>query len=183
MPGSGRARWGWYRLDDGTARELVELSGVGPGSLTLDLGAGDGAITRHLVSTGARVIAFETHADRATVLRSQFHPTAVKVVRADVGDLRLPTRPFQVVANPPFGITSAIIRRLTSRHSQLIRADLVVPVAVAERWAALLMRDESRWSLTIDHRLPRSAFTPRPRIDCCVATIRSRPTLSRRGAR
>jgi 23S rRNA (adenine-N6)-dimethyltransferase len=145
----------------------VSASGVREGDLVLDLGAGDGAITRHLVATGARVIAFELHPERITQLRRRFPET--RVVRADVTDLRLPTRPFAVVANPPFDGVSAVLARLTHRHSRLERADLVVPVSVAHRWSARL--DRTPWLLTAHRRLPRSAFRPPPRIDCCVIRI------------
>ena len=136
----------------------------------LDLGAGDGAITRHLVASGARVIAFELHADRVALLRERFPGT--RVVRADITDLRLPRQPFVVVANPPFEGISALLVRLTHRHSRLVRADLVVPISVAARWTEQL--DRSDWRLTVERRLPRSAFRPPPRIDCCVARIERR---------
>ena len=177
-----RARWGWHRLADGFARELVAGSGVGRGALVLDLGAGDGAITRHLVASGARVIAFELHPARAAALRATFGPRSVqvgsvqvgsvKVVRADVADLRLPTRDFHVVANPPFAVLSPVLRRLTHRHSRLVRADVVVPVAVAARWFDVL--DGSPWRTAVAARLPRSAFEPRPTVDCCVMVISRR---------
>lgn len=167
-----RARWGWHRLADGFARELVAGSGVGRGALVLDLGAGDGAITRHLVAAGARVIAFELHPERAATLRATFPERTVKVVRADVADLRLPTRDFHVVANPPFAVISPVLRRLTHRHSRLVRADIVVPVSVAARWLDLL--DRSSWRIAVTARLPRSAFDPRPPVDCCVIAVSRR---------
>ena len=140
----------------------------------LDLGAGDGAITRHLVASGARVVAFELHPDRVATLRTRFPDT--RVVRADVTDLRLPRRPFVVVANPPFDGLSAVLARLTHRHSLLARADLVVPASVAAKWADRLVG--TGWRLTVQRRLPRSAFHPAPRIDCCVARIE--PAATRR---
>ena len=133
----------------------------------LDLGAGDGAITYHLVASGARVIAFELHPERIDQLRRRFPET--RVVRADVTDLRLPRQPFVVVANPPFEGVSAVLARLTHRHSRLVRADLVTPVSVAARWSE--RPDRSAWRLTMDRRLPRSAFRPPPRVDCCVVRI------------
>lgn len=170
MSGNSRARWGWYRLAEPFARDLVERSDVGSGDLVLDLGAGDGALTGHLARTGARVIAFELHPERADTLRQRFDScSTVKVVRADVSDLRLPSRPFRVVANPPFAVASAALARLTSRASRLEQADLILPVDVAARWAERLA--PTGWSLTVASRLPRSAFTPRPRVDCCVARI------------
>jgi len=171
---AGRARnWSWNRLADRAARQLVEDSEVAPGDLVLELGAGDGAITRHLVRHGARVVAFELHPERAEQLRRQFGDD-VKVVRADVRDLRLPTRPFTVVANPPFSGIQAVLVRLTHRSSRLERADLLVPRSVCNQWSTRLTRRSSSWSITDRRPVPRSAFTPRPRIDVVHMTIRRR---------
>ena len=171
-----RVDWGWYRLADHVAKSLVDAARVGEGDLVLDLGAGDGIITRRLAETGARVIAFELHPERAATLRRWAAESHVKVVRADVRDLRLPSRPFRVVANPPFDGISAILVRLTSGSSRLQRADLVVPRSVALVWQRRLARPRSAWLVTTTAPIPRSAFTPRPRIDTCVMTIeRHRP--------
>ena len=171
MSGRSRARWGWHRLTDPFAAQVAAASGVGRGDLVLDLGAGDGAITRHLVGSGAQVIAFELHPARVAELRARF-PQA-RVVRTDITDLRLPRRPFVVVANPPFDGVSAVLTRLTHRHSRLTRADLVVPVSVAARWSDRLAT--GTWQLTLRHRLPRTAFVPPPRVDCCAVRIERRP--------
>jgi 23S rRNA (adenine-N6)-dimethyltransferase len=177
----GRPRWSWYRLAEPFAATLVRSSGVRGGDLVLDLGAGDGAITRHLVTSGARTIAFELHPARARHLRRSFAADDVVVVRADVRDLRLPTRPFRVVANPPFDGVSAVLVRLTSRGSRMTRADLIVPRSVATAWHRRLLRRSSDWHVIGTEPLPRSAFTPRPRIDCCVMVIeRRRPGRSGR---
>ena len=89
----------------------------------LDVGAGGGVLTAHLLRAGARVIAIELHDRRVAQLRERFADCDVTVVRADASDLRLPARPFKVVANPPFGVTTALLRRLTARSSRLERAE------------------------------------------------------------
>ncbi len=52
-------------------------------------------------------------------------------MRADLATLRLPRRPFVVVANPPFALAADVIRSLTASGSRLQRATLVVPVHTA----------------------------------------------------
>ncbi|MGI8792911.1 MAG: rRNA adenine N-6-methyltransferase family protein [Acidimicrobiales bacterium] len=130
----------------------------------LDLGAGDGAITLALVAAGARVIAFELHPERAARLRRCVTDDDVKVVVADVADLRLPTRPFHVVSNPPFNATQAILRRLTSPGSRLVQASMVVPAHVARRWSSGRAPGSARWqqqfAVSMARRLPAAAFRP-----------------------
>ena len=83
MPAAGRTRraWGWHRLDDDWAARVVAAAGVRPGELVLDIGAGEGALTAHLVRAGARVIAVELNAGRARMLRERF--PGVRVLCAD----------------------------------------------------------------------------------------------------
>lgn len=159
-----RTHWGWHQLTDRWAAHIVADAGIGPGDLVLDIGAGHGALTQRLVEHGARVIAFELNVPRAAELRRRFGACDVKVVVADALDLRLPTRRFRVVANPPFAASTAILRRLVAPGSRLVRADLVVPWHAAERWTSARAPGLGRWGGQFTIRrgrpLPRSAFSP-----------------------
>ncbi len=177
MPG-GPTRWGWHRLTDETARSIVAGARITRGDLVLDIGAGTGALTAALVATGARVVAFELHPARARVLRTRFAPSEVKVVVADATDLRLPRRPFHVVANPPFAITTGLVSRLVAPGSRLLRADLVLSRWAAVRWSRPDAPGARRWSVDFDARvtrtLPRAAFVPPPPSDTAVLRIERR---------
>lgn len=188
MVSGKRARWGWHQLDRRWAEQLVADAGIGPGHLVVDIGAGVGALTRPLVEHGARVIAVELHPDRARSLRDRFIDFDVHVVRADAGDLRLPRRPFRVVANPPFSVTVSVLRRLVAPGSRLVRADVVVPWHMASRWASGSGPGWNRWSRTFEVGLgrpvPRSAFRPPPPSGVAILTINRRQSASeRRSAR
>jgi 23S rRNA (adenine-N6)-dimethyltransferase len=166
VPGAGRQRWGWHQLAAPAARRLVDGAAICPGDLVVDIGAGTGALTAPLVAAGARVVAVELHPGRAQVLRERFAGDPVTVVRTDAADLRLPRRPFRVVANPPFAVTTAIVKRLLSPGSRLVTADLVVPRGVGRRWTDRRAPGSGRWHRTFSARIaatvPGSAFNPRP---------------------
>jgi 23S rRNA (adenine-N6)-dimethyltransferase len=170
-----RGRWGWHRLDSRWIAGLIGAAGIRPGDLVLDVGAGDGRITAQLLDHGASVIAVELHAGRAAALRSRFRARDVIVVRADASDLRLPRRPFKVVANPPFGITTALLRRLTHPSSRLESASLVVPAWAAARWAAGRgvggMTSRHLFGFTHGGSVPAKAFRPAPRTDAGILLI------------
>ena len=170
-------RWGWHQLDADWARRLVAASGVGRGDLVLDIGAGLGALTLPLIASGAQVIAVEAHPTRAARLRARFGPRVVVVV-ADASDLRLPRRPFHVVANPPFAITSTLLRRLVHPGSRLRSAHLVLHEPAARRWASPRAPAAARWqrsfTVTLGPPVPRTAFQPPPSVSTRVLMLRRR---------
>lgn len=175
--GSRRA-WGWHPLTDDWAARVVAESGVRAGELVLDVGAGHGALTAQLVAAGARVIAVELHPGRVAALRARFVDAPVSVVAVDATELRLPGRPFRVVASPPYGISSALLRLLLSPHSRLVAADVVLQHAVVrrhvDRWRTDNTRAARRWELRAGRPLPRRAFRPPPQVDSTVLVIRRR---------
>jgi len=185
VPEGGNVRWGWHRLGDRWAGRLVADADIVPGELVLDIGAGDGAITAPLVATGARVVAVEMHPRRLAVLRQRFADAPVSVVRADAADLRLPRRPFRVVACPPYAITSALLRRLLAAGSNMAAADLILQHAAARRWADGDAPGAGRWrhdfTATLGPRVPRAAFTPRPPVDTTTLVLRRVPFGGSRG--
>jgi 23S rRNA (adenine-N6)-dimethyltransferase len=176
VSGKPRTPWGWHRLADRWAGKLVAEAGIGPGDLVLDIGAGTGALTERLVARGAHVVAVELHRGRVRVLRDRFRNRPVTVVHADATDLRLPRRPFRVVANPPFAAVSPILKRLVSPGSRLMAADLVVPEHIARRWADGRAPGTHRWgrvhAASIGRTLPRSAFDPPSTVRTVVLRIR-----------
>lgn len=170
---STRRSWGWHPLQPEWAERVVDAVELGRRPV-LDVGAGNGALTEPLVRRGARVIAVELNRDRAASLRDRFGGDDVTVVRADVAALRWPRKPFQVVASPPYNLTTQLVRRLLSLP-QLYSADLVLQRAAARRLAERPVgRYAHAYTLELGMHVPRKAFNPPPKVDSVVLRIRPR---------
>ena len=70
-----------FVADPNTVRRIARLSGAGPGSDVLEIGAGLGSLTLALAETGARVVAVETDRRLVPVLRSVVAEAGVETHR------------------------------------------------------------------------------------------------------
>lgn len=153
------------------AAALVTDSGVGPGELVVDIGAGSGALTRPLVEAGARVVAVERDPSLAQGLRARFGRD-VSVVVADAFEWRVPAEPFAVVANMPFAGSGAILSRLL--RGPVTHADVIVEWGFAQKHAAIWPTTlkgtywRAFYEMEIVRRLDRTAFSPPPSVDAAV---------------
>jgi 23S rRNA (adenine-N6)-dimethyltransferase len=156
--------------------------------LVIEIGAGDGALTQALVDAGCRVIAIEKDARLYRALRSRFiGRTNVECHHADALTWPLPRAPYAVVANLPFGITSAVVRRLLSARTPPEQAWLVVQGEAAEKFAgrprttAFSLLHAPWFALDVPMRLSRDAFEPRPRVSAALLHVarRTQPLLTR----
>jgi 23S rRNA (adenine-N6)-dimethyltransferase len=171
---AGPRPWGWHQLKPQWADALVAEARIPRGAVVLDIGAGTGAIVRPLLLAGARVIAVEAHPGRAALLRDRFGGDLV-VVKADAADLRLPKKPYYVVASPPFGVSTRLLRRLLQPGSRLLSARLILQDQVVRRWAAPDAPGAARWAkdfeASVGRRIPRRAFIPPPRVHARILAI------------
>lgn len=155
-------------------RRVAEL--VPPGAV-LELGAGDGALTRLLAGRPWPVTAVELDPDRVAGLRRELG-AAVRVRHADM--LRYPLHgEHHVVSNVPFGITTALLRRLLAAPGWS-SAVLLVQWEVARKRAAVggtTLLTASWWpwyDFALAGRVPAASFRPRPSVDGGLLVVRRR---------
>lgn len=175
-------------LQQDRAERLVEAADLRSGELVLEVGAGSGAITSALARRNVDVIALELDPVWARKLAEAIRSggvSRIRVVQADALTFPLPTRPFRVMGNLPFGATTAILRRLLDDpRTPLQRVDLVVQLEVAKKRAAIPPQTllgtawAPWWEFHMGDRIPAAAFKPMPQVDGCHLVVSRRaPSL------
>lgn len=187
---AARGRGGHARLADGQhllrsprlAAEIVAAAGVARSDLVFEVGAGTGRLTAPLAAAAGRVVAVELDPLLADGLRRRFRgEPRVTVIEGDALLVPLPVAPHRVAGNVPFGISTAILRRILDDPGSLcVAADLVVQDGLARKRCAvrpctmLSLSWLPWWRLSIERLLPAGAFEPRPAVDAAILAARRR---------
>lgn len=185
-------------LIDQTALQLVvEAADLHPDDVALEIGPGLGSLTRYLAHYSRRVVAVELDETLLPPLREALTSyTNVTIVHGDILALdpaRLMAEPgnpatdgrlvrYQVVANIPYYITSAVIRHLLEAGARPAGLTLTVQREVAERITAepgemslLALSVQVYGQPYIAARIPASAFYPPPKVDSAVIRVHLHP--------
>ncbi len=158
-----------------TIDRIVRLVRATDGPI-LEIGAGDGAITRQLATLGRDVRAVDLDEHRVHRLRRRL--PSVSVVHGDA--LRVPLDRPVVVGNLPFHLTTPILRRLLT-DGRWADAVLLTQWEVARKRAGvggrtMLTAQTVPWfDFTLHGRVPADAFRPKPGVDGGLLTISRRP--------
>jgi 16S rRNA (adenine1518-N6/adenine1519-N6)-dimethyltransferase len=184
-----RRRLGQHFLADRrVAERIVGLLGEQPPRV-LEIGPGRGALTELLLARFERVLALELDPALASALGERFAGSALELCVADA--LHDPIDPllagearWQVAANLPYSVGSAIVRRLLPRHDLIERMVVMLQREVAERLVAepgdrhhgLLALERAAWAeAEIIFHVGPGAFRPRPRVVSSVLVLELRP--------
>jgi 23S rRNA (adenine-N6)-dimethyltransferase len=176
-----------YLRSPEAARQFLAAVRLPPDGLCLEVGAAEGILTTRLAAMTGEVIAYEIDkhlADRLTA-RVAARPN-VRVVTGDFLAARPPSRPFQVVGNAPFSLTSPIIDWCL-RAPRLTVATLITQLEYARkrtggygRWSQLTVSTWPRVRWELRGTIPRTEFRPVPRVDAGILRLerRAEPLIS-----
>ncbi len=163
--------------------KIVQAANITADSCVLEIGPGLGSLTRYLAASAGRVTAVELDPKLVDILQTELVDLPnVKVIHGDILDVPLDqldlSDGYVVVANIPYYITSAIIRRLLEVPVKPQRILLTIQREVADRVCAV-PGDMSLLSLSVQVygspkkvlTIPAEAFYPAPTVDSAVLLI------------
>ncbi len=152
----------------------------------IEIGAGHGEMTRHLLAAGGPVTAVELDPGLVSGLRRlarefpQLTVVSGDILKTDLAALASGRR-IRLYGNLPFYITSPILHHLFAYASLIDEMHFVIQTEVAERLAAEpSTRDYGYLSVVTQFyarpelvfEIPREAFTPPPEVTSALVTLR-----------
>ena len=178
---------------------IVEAGRLNSGDTVLEIGPGTGALTEKLLETGAKVVAVEKDDNLYENLKIKFqneiNSGKLILIHDDILNFEIENfklkialpdgrqENYKVVANIPYNITGAILKKFLSAECQPKRMVLLVQKEVAERIVGGRGRQaftkESILSISVKvYGRPRyvetvkaGSFAPAPKVDSAIITV------------
>lgn len=176
----GRHEHGQNFLSDRKTIERITDLVRGTAGPILEIGPGDGALTRPLLSLGRPVHGIEIDPRLARRLEAEVRGKAT-ISHGDFLAHQIPSSPHVLVGNLPFHQTTAILRHILHAPGWT-DAVLLVQWEVARRragvgGASMMTAQWTPWfDFTLHGRVPARAFSPAPGVDGGLITIRRCPS-------
>jgi 16S rRNA (adenine1518-N6/adenine1519-N6)-dimethyltransferase len=175
------ARLGQHFLfDPSILNRIADAAVGGPAERVLEIGPGQGTLTRALAARSAEVVAIEADRRLAAALMATCGPN-VRIVAGDALEVPWPATDV-VCGNIPYQITSPLIDRAL-RPPRPARIVFLVQREVADRlaaapgaraWGALSAGVQLVATVERLFRVPAGAFRPRPRVDSALVRLTPR---------
>ena len=182
-----------FLIKRGIVDEIVYAAELMPGEPVLEVGPGIGTLTQGLAQSGADVTAIELDSRLLDVLDTTLASyDNVRIVHGDVLKLDVPTimnhKPFKVVANLPYYITTPIIMSLLESKLPIERLVVMVQKEVALRMVAKPgTKDYGALSVAVQYYtepdivldVPPNSFLPAPAVTSSVirCVLRDKPPV------
>lgn len=168
---------------------IIEEAKIQNSELILEIGPGQGALTEKLLKTGGQIIAVEKDRELCDFLKQKFQSEIankqLEIIEHDILEFeitekleQLQKENYKLIANIPYYITGAIIRKFLEASKSPNKMVLLIQKEVAERIITQNQK-ESILSLSVKaYGTPRvskivkaGSFSPRPKVDSAIFVI------------
>lgn len=178
-----------FLIEPGILDTIVRAAGVTEEDCVLEIGPGIGTMTQYLAEKAGKVIAVEIDKALIPILADTLSAyNNVTVINEDILKLDINRlaeeqnggKPFKVVANLPYYITTPIIMQLFESHVPLSSITIMVQTEVAERMqVGPGTKDYGALSLAVQYysrpeivtHVPPTCFMPRPNVGSTVIKL------------
>ncbi|HEX7017242.1 MAG TPA: 16S rRNA (adenine(1518)-N(6)/adenine(1519)-N(6))-dimethyltransferase RsmA [Cyclobacteriaceae bacterium] len=173
-----------FLRDDNIARKIVRSLRVVPSATVLEVGAGTGVLTRHLLELpGIELFVIEVDRESVSFLREHFPALGQRLIEGDFlkADLdAIIPGPFSIIGNFPYNISSQIFFRVLEYRDRVGEVVGMIQREVAERLAAphgsktygiLSVLLQTFYHVEVLFKVPPGVFFPPPRVTSAVVRL------------
>ncbi|QSQ08542.1 Ribosomal RNA small subunit methyltransferase A [Koleobacter methoxysyntrophicus] len=183
-----------FLADENILNKIINSAMLVPGDRVLEIGAGIGTLTREISSRAEKVVAVEIDKDLIPILEENLKGREnIQIINGDILKLNLRElekiyfggKPFKVIANLPYYITTPIIMTLLEEGLNLQLMVFTLQKEVAERltaspgtkaYGALTVAVNYYCHCEIISTVSRNVFFPKPGVDSAIIRLKMRQT-------
>lgn len=187
-----------FLIDKNVLNKIVSASELNENSCVLEIGPGAGTLTRRLAETGARCTAVEIDKALLPILGEtlagfdNFNLINSDILKVDLKKLikdEFDNKPFHVIANLPYYITTPIIMQILESRLPVVSMTLMVQREVADRMCATCgSKEYGALSVAVQYytiptvicRAEPHCFIPQPKVASSVVHLKvsATPTVT-----
>ena len=173
-----------FLIDKNVFQKIIKAANLSKNDVVLEIGPGIGNLTLELAKESERVVAIEKDKKMCGALKEILNNLDIKnveIINQDVLKLNLEPytlKPYKVVANLPYYITSPIIRKFLEMKKQPKEMILMVQKEVAKRICAkppkmsiLAVSVQFYAKPEIISFVSKKSFWPQPKVDSAIIKI------------
>src|SRR3989344_5080984 len=173
-----------FLKSESALRKIIEVGEMRQNDVILEIGPGKGKLTERLLENSEHVIAIEKDNELFEFLKEKFSAQIKNgslvlihdnILNFNASAYGLAPSAYKIIANIPYNITGAILKKFLTADRQPERMVLLVQKEVAER---IVARDgkESILSISVKAygepkmvmKVPARYFSPAPKVDSAV---------------
>jgi 16S rRNA (adenine1518-N6/adenine1519-N6)-dimethyltransferase len=178
-----RKRFGQnFLVDPHYIAKIVDAVAPQPGDNLVEIGPGQGALTRLLIQRAGHLAAIEIDRDLALRLSTEFPPERLTLFVADALEFDFASLPptLRVVGNLPYNISSPLLFHLAQFESRIVDLHVMLQKEVVARMTArpasadygrLTVMLQAKFRVTRLFPVPAGAFRPVPSVESAVARL------------
>ncbi len=152
----------------------------------LEIGPGQGALTKQLAKSGARLDCVELDRDLAEHLRQQYrdysnvHIHQHDILKFDINELIVDDKPLRIIGNLPYNISTPVLFHLLKYYERIEDMSFMLQLEVVERMSAGVGdKNYGRLSLMLQYfceaeklfNVPPQAFIPQPKVNSAIVRL------------
>lgn len=168
-----------FTIDKVLIEDAIKQSNITQQDTVLDIGAGKGFLTVHLLQNAKKVIAIENDLALCRYLQKKFvNARNVEVVGCDFRNFIAPNLFFKVVSNIPYGITSEILKSLMFENMENFGGgSIILQLEAAQKlfsnriYNPIIVLYRTYYDLKLLYRINPQSFLPPPTVNSALLRI------------